>query len=553
MNPKQNPYPAPQQTSQYYPSSSHHQHGNQDQQYAQRVYRQPSQYPQATSQRVGLPGTVTLPVAPLSVPGMGLSGRGQPNYQRPPYPSGYSATVVRDEASKRDQAAVAAVKELQVFRKRKSLFKLPDGSKRFALLPQSKLFTQLQDAERRVDNEIVRRRNDILELYGVSKPVSEEQLSLIAAARRVVRVYIFGNRDKNDDTWSLTIHGRVLLPECAVDGMHPGGGGSVAPQLHNKLIMFTQCLKSLQIDLIRDSDGAGGPENECIFWEKCKQDEEPGHAKQSKDSRFQIVRQGGCPSKVRIKFEVDHVKSMYSLPDGLEELLGLPSGLGKGLYSIPYIMGHIWNHAKRKGLLVQVGEVSKLKLDKLLADLMAISYKTQGKVFHAEDDQYVSYSAFSKSIQAMLTPSEPFTIEYLMDNPDPFKPLCFDFHYEAPLMTSSQPALPPSLLERRGMHNAEMEDLDVDLAELYHKFCEHEAAHAILQSFALDPHHTMRQVLALHNKDPRVNPMLNTRGNEDAMEIMSQSAPYKDPWVEDAIVRYLADAKAEVERRQRPH
>jgi hypothetical protein len=359
-------------------------------------------------------------------------------------------------------------------------------------------------------------------------------------------VYVFGKRDTSEDTWSLTVHGRVLLPECAVDGAHPGGGGSVAPHVHNKFIMFTQCLKSLQIELVRDGGEGKSGDSECIFWEKCKQDRELGHQKNEKDSRFQIVRQGRCPSKARLTFEVDHAKSMYSVPEKLEHLLGLPSGLGRGVYSVPYIMGHIWNHAKKNGLLVQVGDVGKMKLDKLLTDVVTISYEAQGRVFHAEEDQYMSYSAFSKCIQVLLTPSAPFTVEYSMENPDPYQPLCFDFHYEAPLIMSSQPPIPPSMLEARSMHHAELDDLDVDLAELYHKYCELEAAHAILQSFATDPHRTLREVLALHNKDPRVGPGPLTRGNEDDMEIMSQSAPYKDAWVDDAIVRYLAEAKAEV-------
>jgi hypothetical protein len=134
-----------------------------------------------------------------------------------------------------------------------------------------------------------------------------------------------------------------------------------------------------------------------------------------------------------------------------------------------------------------------------------------------------------------------------MENPDRYQPLCFDFHYESPLIMGSQPMQPPSLVEAKGAHHAELDELDVDLAELYHKFCETEAAHAILQSFANDPHRTLREILAMHNKDPRVGPGQVTRGNEDAIEIVSQSAPYRNPWVDDAIQMYLGTAKADIQ------
>ena len=479
-----------------------------------------------------------------------LNPASRANAPVPQYPPGYSVgTHVRSEQSKRELEAAMAARELHIFKRRKAIYKLPEFSQRCEILPQSKLFAQLQDAERKVDGEIRRRRNEILEMYGVSKPLTEEQLSLIGAARRVVRVYVFGQRNEKEDTWSLTIHGRVLIAECAVDGLHPGGGGSTVPNLHTKYVMFTQCLRSLLIELERDGDAEGN--HETILWEKCKQDREVEHQKAGKDSRFQIVRKGGCPKQVRVTFDVDHVKSMFSVPEKLEKVLGLPIGLGPGLYSVPYVMGHVWNHAKKHGLLVQVGDVGKMKLDSVLTDVVSMSYEAQGKVFHAEEDQYMSYAAFSKCVARLLTPAAPFTIEYSMENPDPYKPLCFDFHYESPLILSSAPSQPPSMVEARGVHHAELDELDVDLAELYHKFCETEAAHAILQSFATDPHRTLREILSMHNKEPRVASGPVTQGSEDAMEIMSQSAPYRDAWVDDAILKYLMDSKAEVETKKR--
>lgn len=435
-------------------------------------------------------------------------------------------------ASQRALEREAALRELARFRKRKMDYKLPE--KTASLLPDSSLFAQLQDVERRVDNEIYRRKNEILELFGISSPMSENEISLIGAARRQMRVYIFGQKsNKNgEDIWSLTIHGR---PIESAEGSHPGGGGSTSQSLHVAKLFFCHCLKSLQIEF-----QGKGFEHDTILWQKCK------HDRDLRESRFQVHRSGPPPSLAKITMEIDHAKPMYTVPEKLEKVLNLPSGLGRGVYSIAYVMGHLWNHAKKNNLLIQVGDIGKIKLDDTLKEVAKIGYETKGKVFHADDQEYISYTAMGKCIQGMLTPTKPFTLEYDMSNPDPYKPLCVDFHYEAPLVSGSQAIAPSCMLEARNVYQAEMEELDVDLAELYHRYCDMESAHAILQSFALDPHRTLREILALHNKDPRSLP----QKSDEHLEIMTQSAPYKDPWVDDAILRYLADTSGELRRIQ---
>lgn len=431
-------------------------------------------------------------------------------------------------ASERALEREAALKELARFRKRKMDYKLPE--KIASLLPDSSLFAQLQDVERRVDNEIHRRKTEILELYGICMPTSETELSLVGAARRQMRVYVFGQKTKRNglDTWSLTIHGR---PIESSEESHPGGGGSTAQSLHVAKLFFSHCLKSLQIELEGD-----GYDRETIFWEKCR------HDRELRESRFQIHRTGACPDLARITLEIDHAKPMYNVPEKLEQTLQLPSGLGRGVYSIAYIMGHIWNHAKKHDLLIQVGEIGKIKLDETLKEVVRIGYEAKGKVF--SDEEFMSYTAMGKCIQGMLTPTKPFVLEYDMKTIDPYKPLCIDFHYEAPLVSGSQAVAPSSMLEARNVYQCEMEELDVDLAELYYRYCDMESAHAILRSFAVDPHRTLREILALHNKDPRGLP----QKSDEHVEIMSQSSPYKDPWVDDAILRYLTDTSGELRR-----
>lgn len=188
--------------------------------------------------------------------------------------------------------------------------------------------------------------------------------------------------------------------------------------------------------------------------------------------------------------------------------------------------------------------MGKLKLDDTLKDILALGYEAEGKTYAAKDDEFVSYSAFTKRLRILLSPVEPFTVECSMEHPDPAKPLCIDIHYEAPLLAASLVSPPPSMIEARNIFQAEMEELDVDLAEAFYKYCELESQYALLQACASDPFRLIREILALHSKDPRSLP----NKPDDHLEIMSQSAPYKDSWVNDAIIRYLSEATSEIQR-----
>lgn len=195
-------------------------------------------------------------------------------------------------------------------------------------------------------------------------------------------------------------------------------------------------------------------------------------------------------------------------------------------------------------LVLQVANVGKLKLDDTLKDILALTYEAEGKTYAGKDEEFVSYTAFTRRLRMILSPVEPFTVEYSMEHSDPTKPLCIDIHYEAPLLAASLVAPPPSMVEAKNAFQAEMEELDVDLAELYYTYCELESQYALLQACASDPFRLFREILALHSKDPRSLP----HKPDDHLEIMSQSAPYKDSWVNDAIIRYLSEASSEIQR-----
>lgn len=138
--------------------------------------------------------------------------------------------------------------------------------------------------------------------------------------------------------WVLMIHGRVIE---STDDSHPGGGGSSIQSMHAAKLHFSQCLKQLRVEF--DSEDGDG----FINWEKYRHDRDP------KDC-FQITRPGSGPVVAKVTLELDHASPVYEVPEKMEELLNLPKGIGKGAYSIPYLMGQIWMYAKTHDLLVRV-------------------------------------------------------------------------------------------------------------------------------------------------------------------------------------------------------
>lgn len=315
---------------------------NPNQQNSMYVRPQPMQWQQGMVQQMGAPPRQLYTTNQGPVPHVGrqpaiVSHAIAPGKMIPQQPKQEEPPT---QMSKEKAENMAALQELNRFRKRKMEFKLPE--KTTGLIPDSPLFTQLQDLERRLDTEIYKRRNEILEIFSASSPLSEQEISMTGAARRQLRVYIFSQKSfkGGKDTWSLSIHGRPI--ESSEDS-HPGGGGSVSQSLHVAKLFFSHCLKSLKIEL----EGNNSAGKEVIGWEKCKHDREHKEC-------FQIHRSGPCPRVARITFDVDHAKPVYRVPKKLEEILSLPSGLAGGVYSLSFLMGSIWTHAKRNNLMIQV-------------------------------------------------------------------------------------------------------------------------------------------------------------------------------------------------------
>ena len=184
--------------------------------------------------------------------------------------------------------------------------------------------------------------------------------------------------------------------------------------------------------------------------------------------------------------------------------------------------------------MLQVGELGKIKLDDTLRKVFQLAYDKEGKTLH---DEAMTYSNVEKSIKSIVYPTGPIRVEYEVKTtgPSPSKPLCLDIHYEAPLTGPGAPRPQESVAEAKNQYDSDTEDLDIDLAELYHKYNELQSQHAILEAFSSNPHRMLKEIVAAHAIDLRATP-----GKSSHIDIAPAGSIYGEKWAPDAILRYLA-------------
>lgn len=185
-------------------------------------------------------------------------------------------------------------------------------------------------------------------------------------------------------------------------------------------------------------------------------------------------------------------------------------------------------------LLLQVGELGKIKLDDTLRQLFQLAYDKEGKNLH---DEAMTYSNVERSIKSIIRPTGPIQVQYEIKTkgPSPSKPLCFDIHYEAPITGAGAPRPQQSVAEAKNQYDSDTEDLDIDLGELYHKYNEIQSQHAILEAFSSNPHRMLKEIVAAHAIDLRATP-----GKSSHIDIAPAGSVYGEKWAPDAILRYLA-------------
>ncbi|KAJ3223865.1 SWI SNF, matrix associated, actin dependent regulator of chromatin, sub d, member 3, partial [Clydaea vesicula] len=174
-------------------------------------------------------------------------------------------------------------------------------------VPESKLFTQLQDFEKRLDQTILRKRLDIQE--ALSKPMKTQRFLRIFLSNLASDQYVEegGQEDNNMDadnikcpSWTLRIEGRLLEPTVG------NKKGAVQKQ-------FSHFIKSVYVELQRDAGLY--PDGNMIEWHK-----QPGSAD---CDGFEIKRKGDTNTPVKIFIQLEHQPEKFKLSAELSRVLDI--------------------------------------------------------------------------------------------------------------------------------------------------------------------------------------------------------------------------------------
>lgn len=421
----------------------------------------------------------------ISTPGTGSAKRAP---QKPPSrPPGSSGTNIGSPLKTMELAPAARRKKQKLPEKQ-----IPD--KVAAVLPESALYTQLLEFESRVDSALARKKIDI-----------QESIKNPPRVQKTLRIYVFNTsanqtqvspekKNAESPSWSLKIIGRILE-----DGIDPDAAGLV--QKPNSLYpKFSYFFKKITIYL----DQSLYPDNHVILWESARSP--------ALNEGFEVKRKGDKEFTAIIRIEMNYVPEKLKLSPALTEVLGIE------VETRPRVMAALWHYVKVKKLQIP-SDPSFFMCDPPLR-----------KVFGEEK---IKFAVVSQKISQHLTLPQPIHLEHkikLFGN-SPSGNTCYDVLVDVPVSLGREMSAFLANLEK----HKEIDACDEAISAAIKKIREHRRRRAFFLGFSQSPAEFINALIASQSKDLKLvagDASHNAEGER-------RSDFYNQPWVEDAVIRYL--------------
>ncbi|KAG0372278.1 SWI/SNF complex component snf12 [Mortierella sp. AD032] len=263
------------------------------------------------------------------------------------------------------------------------------------IVPESKLYTELLEFEKKLDATIMRKRLDLQET--LNKPVK---------TKRTLRIFISNlahdqeTPESDDDeprldsgptpSWTLKVEGR-LVDEA----------NASAYKNRQTSRKFSSFFRSVMIELERDSNLY--PNGNFVEWHKS--------ANQADVDGFEIKRHGDENVKVKVILHVDNSPERFKLSPELADVLAID------VETRPGIMMALWQYIKFHQLQ-DPEDKRNINCDQKLATLFG-----QPKI---------SFPALPELIGRFLSPPDPIVLEYTVrvDKPYHLSSHCYDLDVE---------------------------------------------------------------------------------------------------------------------------
>lgn len=365
-----------------------------------------------------------------------------------------------------------------------------------AYVPESALYTQLQEYERKIDACLLQKQSEVQDALRRPHHIAKK-----------LRLFVYNTHASQEasatssepPSWALVIQGKLIEPQAAGTPGQPPNPPVYQPPSQP----FTHYIRRLtaQLDSEQYSDG-----EEHVVWEKDQ------HVRNHKDS-FEIRRRGSQDVEVVLQIEVDNQPDRYTLSASLSAVLGLKQA------TRTTVLHTLWAYIKAHRLQ-NAQQVSQVDCD---AQLSA--------VFQAKS---VKMSSLGGRINPHLRLVEPLTLRYTVrvSGASPTHPDSYDIDLEVPAPTMDQATAP--LLQHLNT-SREVEQLDLRIMTAVRKLHEHKRRRAFFLGFSQSPVDFINALVASQGRDLRY--MKGEQGVE--YEAMRRSDLFKGKWVEDAVLRHL--------------
>uniref|UniRef100_A0ACD5UYM2 Uncharacterized protein n=1 Tax=Avena sativa TaxID=4498 RepID=A0ACD5UYM2_AVESA len=414
---------------------------------------------------------------------------------RPPAPA--SAAAAASVAASYKAANSGSV-DLTPAARRNKKRKLPEKQlpdRVAALLPESALYTQLLEFEARVDAALARKKVDI-----------QEALKTPPSLQRTLRIYLFNTfanqaprtipppKTAEPPTWSLKIIGRVLEDGTELD---PAG---VVPKHNPMYPKFSSFFKRVTIGL----DPSLYPENPVITWENARS--------AAPQEGFEVKRKGDKEFLANIRLEMNYNPEKFKLSQPLMEVLGVE------VDTRARVIAALWQYIKAKKLQ-NPSDPSYFMCDPQLK-----------KVF-GEDK--MRFAMLSQKISQHLAPPPPINLEHKikLSGNGANSSACYDILVDVPFPLQKEMT---AFLANTEKHK-DIEACDEVISASIKKIHEHRRRRAFFLGFSQSPVEFINALIASQSKDLK---LVAGEANRN-IERERRADFYNQPWVEDAVIRYL--------------
>ncbi|KAI4375384.1 hypothetical protein MLD38_013262 [Melastoma candidum] len=424
--------------------------------------------------------------SPGGMPASGSGGIKQPPQRPPMRPPGVPIASTMSPMIQMELAAAARKKQ-----------KVPDrqGTDRVAaILPESALYTQLLEFEARVDSALMRKKMDI-----------QEALKSPPLIQKTMRIYVFNTfadqvsvgpqkPSMEPPTWTLKIVGRILD-----EGGEPDQPGAI--QKSNPMYpKFSAFFKRITIQL----DQRLYPDNPIIVWENSRSS--------APQEGFEVKRKGDKEFTAAIRLEMNYMPEKFKLSPPLMEVLGIE------VETRPRIITAIWHYVKARKLQ-NLNDPSFFYCDPPLQ-----------KVF---GEDRMKFTMVSQRISPHLSPPQPIHLEHKikLSGHCPVGTACYDVLVDVPIPIQRELLALLANVER----NKEIDTCDEAIHSAIRKIHEHRKRRAFFLGFSQSPIEFTNALIESQSKDLK---LVAGEANRSA-EKERRSEFFNQPWVEDAVIRYL--------------